>query len=127
LSTIFDSNILIYHLNGQLDERVDLILKKCLNEEPYISVVTRIEILGWPELSQANFERAERLLDLFNEQPLTADIVSCCIDLRRHKRIKVPDAIIEATALCLRIPLITNNIDDFKGIDSLNLIDPFAA
>ena len=39
---------------------------------------------------------------------------------------KVPDAIIGASALVLDCHLITRNVSDFKGIDGLKVIDPFA-
>jgi predicted nucleic acid-binding protein len=44
-----------------------------------------------------------------------------------HKRrLKLGDAIIAATALTHRMPLVTRNTDDFAGIPGLRLIDPLA-
>lgn len=126
MSKVFDSNILIYHLNGKLDEAAERMLKQALEEDAYVSVITRIEILGWPGQPEDAFQRTKNFLDKFNEQPLTNDIAERCIVLRRQRRIKTPDAIIAATALCLDLPLVTRNTDDFKGIDGLELINPFA-
>jgi predicted nucleic acid-binding protein len=126
MSRVFDTNIMIYHLNGKLDEAAERMLEQALQENARISVITRIEVLGWPGQSEEAFQRAKNLLDQFNEQPLTDDIAGRCITLRRQRRLKVPDAIIAATALHLNLPLVTRNTDDFKGIEGLGLINPFA-
>lgn len=41
-------------------------------------------------------------------------------------KMKLGDAIIAATALAYKIPLVTRNVDDFKHIVGLDLINPFA-
>jgi predicted nucleic acid-binding protein len=38
----------------------------------------------------------------------------------------LPDAIIAASALVANLPLMTRNVDDFRRIEGLALIDPFA-
>jgi predicted nucleic acid-binding protein len=43
---------------------------------------------------------AEALLSTLREEPLTDPIVQAAIVLRRNYRIKVPDAIVAATANC---------------------------
>ena len=45
--------------------------------------------------------------------------------LRRQRRMKLGDAIIAATALEIGAKLVTRNVDDFKHIAGLELIDPF--
>jgi len=47
------------------------------------------------------------------------------ISIRKIHRIKLPDAIIAATALVNGLELVTRNINDFKNIDGLNLINPW--
>jgi len=41
-------------------------------------------------------------------------------------RIKIPDAIIAATALHQELVLVTRNTDDFKEVEGLTYINPFA-
>ena len=55
--------------------------------------------------------------------PLTNEIVSATITLRKSHKIKMPDAIIATTAIVLGHTLITRNTSDFKKIDSLKTID----
>ena len=47
------------------------------------------------------------------------------IDIRAVLPVKLPDAIIAASALIEGLPLMTRNVDDFKHIPGLTVIDPF--
>lgn len=125
MSRVFDSNILIYHLNEKLDTAAEAMLEQALEEGAYISVITRIEILGWPGQPAGTSQRAKSFLDQFSEQALTDEIAERCIALRQQRRIKIPDAIVAATAQQLNFPLVTRNTDDFRWIDGLELINPF--
>jgi len=44
--------------------------------------------------------------------------------LRQQHRIKIPDAVIAATALLHGLSLITRNLSDFKSIAGLAVINP---
>lgn len=54
---------------------------------------------------------------------LTPDIVAQCVNIRRSRKIKTPDAIIAATAIVHNLTLITND-NDFKNIEKQSFIDP---
>ena len=47
------------------------------------------------------------------------------IEIRRSKKIKLPDAIIAATALVNGLEIISRNKSDFSGITGLVCYDPF--
>ena len=125
MSKVFDSNILIYHLNGRLNALGVSMLEQGLQENAAISIITRIEILGWSGQSGEALLLARNLLDRFVEQPLTDEVADLCIELRQQRRLKIPDAIIGATALHMNLPLVTRNTDDFRGVEGLELINPF--
>ncbi|MGA1864224.1 MAG: PIN domain-containing protein [bacterium] len=57
--------------------------------------------------------------------PVDEVIAGKCIDLRRHRQIKLADAVIAATALVHGLSLATRNVEDFKGIDALVVVNPF--
>jgi len=117
---IFDTNILIYLSKYILDP------EKILKANASISVITKIEELGY---SFTNKDEHNLLKDICNELPVIAlsdQIAEVTIQLRSNYRIKLPDAIIYATALVENVPLITNNIADFKSLDNkVELINPF--
>ncbi len=54
-------------------------------------------------------------------------VAEAAILLRRARRMKLGDALIAATALLYDLPLVTRNVDDFKHIAGLRLINPFGA
>lgn len=51
-------------------------------------------------------------------------IVLRTISLRRQQKIKLPDAIIAATAIVHQLTLVTRNIEDFKNIPGLTVVEP---
>ena len=65
------------------------------------------------------------LLDAFEEISIDQEVKSVAISIRRAYKLKIPDAIIAATALHLGIPLITRNVKDFRNIPDLELVNPF--
>jgi predicted nucleic acid-binding protein len=45
--------------------------------------------------------------------------------LRQQSRIRLPDALIAATALYFGLPLVTRNTQDFRAIEGLIILNPF--
>jgi len=56
---------------------------------------------------------------------INKSVIDTCIALRKAQPIKLPDAIIAATALSLGYSLITNNEKDFDNIKNLKIINPY--
>lgn len=121
---VYDSNVFIYQLNNKLDEYGQALLKKGFIQGGAFSVITRIEVLGFPQ-SQADLVKANRLFNALDQINLSTIIQETTISLRQTRKIKIPDAIIAATALYLQFPLVTRNLSDFQWIAGLELIDPF--
>src|SRR5690606_8993164 len=91
-----------------------------------IASVVQIEALGYPGISESEDKAIRKLTASSLIYPLDDEIIERAIMLRRQRRMKLGDAIIAATALEYALPLVTRNTDDFKHIDGLRLIDPFA-
>jgi len=122
---VFDSNILIYHLNDALPASVLNQVESWITEGAVISVMSRIEVLGYPQTAD-QLQQAMRLLAYFEEIPLHEPIVQRTITLRQQYRIRLPDALIAATALDRGSPLVTRNTQDFQTIHGLIILNPFA-
>ncbi len=91
-----------------------------------MSVVSRIETLGFPRITPAQSSALNALLKTLPELPLTESVIGSAIALRQQRRMGLADAIIAATALVHGLPLVTRNTEDFKHVAGLRLIDPFA-
>ena len=54
-------------------------------------------------------------------------VIERAISLRQIRKMGAMDAIIAATALEYDLTLVTRNVDDFKHVENLKLVNPFAA
>ena len=57
--------------------------------------------------------------------PVEENIADKAIQLKRSLSIKIADSVIAATALLNNLKLATRNEDDFRGIEGLEIINPF--
>jgi predicted nucleic acid-binding protein len=118
---LLDSNIVIYAVKPEYPE-VRAFIKQ---HDATASILTRIETLGYHDLSSEEAFKLNRLFDLLGTQPITESIVTRSVTLRqRRKGLTTIDAVIAATALQRDIPLATHDIDDFRWITELDLVDP---
>lgn len=121
---LVDSNVLIDYVaerfkNNQL-KALDLIFDESLR----VSVITKIEILGYNGIADEEAKMHE-FLSYADILPLDEAVVERTILLKKSIRIKTPDAIIASTALVNELTLITNNNSDFKKIKGLKLFNPY--
>ena len=56
---------------------------------------------------------------------INREIIETTISIRQKHKIKLPDAIIAATAIVYGLTIATRNISDFKNIEGLNCINPW--
>jgi len=89
--------------------------------EPYISVITEIEILGVKDLAEEEIKVRETVIEYCSVLPLTNKIKQRVIAIKRKIKIPVPDAIIAATVIENDFTLVTAD-KGFKRIKELSLI-----
>lgn len=110
-------------MNQQL---IHCLQKKFLNlHEVLISPIIRIELLSFAGLEKEEEQAIKDLLSQFYSVPLLKEIEEQTIQLKRQYKIKLPDAIIAATALHKDAFLVTRNANDFQGIAGLKIENPF--
>lgn len=104
---LLDTNFILGILKH--DEAVLAELSSCriLAGECAYSAITRMELLGFHRITQDEELLITQKLERFSYLPLTKEIEDRVIDLRQSRKIKLPDAIIAATALYLGIELLT--------------------
>ena len=87
-----------------------------MNEGFNVSVITVMEFLGFNGFGEEERDIAGRIIELANVVYIDEEIVSEVILTRTKQKIKLPDAIIAATAKVHELKLITRNVDDFRNI-----------
>jgi predicted nucleic acid-binding protein len=119
---IFDTNVLIY-LSKKTLNIIDLIPPRA---EGSISIISYIEALGFGFETERDEHYMKLICSSFRIVELSDPVITATINIRKRHKIKLPDAIIYATALIEGLPLLTNNTDDFKKLGNrVKLIDPF--
>jgi hypothetical protein len=120
---LIDSNAVIDFLAGKYELPGQSFMKRVVNNIPVLSIISKIEILGF-----TCPDKVYSILEGFIGEsviiPLTDAIVEKTIEIRKKTKIKLPDAIIAATCLSSNLILITRNINDFKNIPDLVIVDP---
>ena len=117
---LFDSNVIIYLSKRELSrDYIDQF------DDIRISVITYMEILGFRFRSEQEENLVNELVGLFETVFISPAIADKVIEIRKNYTIKLPDAIIAATAICENLSLVTRNISDFRDI-GVSLIDPFS-
>jgi predicted nucleic acid-binding protein len=117
---LIDTNTLSDYFGEKLPLNGLDFIDTLVNENPQISVMTRIESLSYLTPQIETFRSFVNYSIVFD---LIEDIILRTIALRRSRRIKIPDAIIAATALEYDLTLITHNTSHFQGIPNLKLLD----
>jgi predicted nucleic acid-binding protein len=119
---LIDTNVIIDYTSDLFDDKGSAFVEAVFNTGFRTSVVVKIEALGYNEAS-AKMQLLEEFLATATIFPLDDAVTQKTIALRRNKKIKLGDAIIAATALIYNLTLITRNMDDFKNIDGLTVIN----
>lgn len=108
MRALFDTNILIDYLNGIEAARSEL----ASYQQPAISVITWIEVLVG---ASAKAEAETRtFLAGFEQIGVTPEVANRAVTLRKLDRMRVPDAIILATAQTENILLVTRDTKEFS-------------
>lgn len=116
-SVLLDTNIVLYLLKG--DDELEELLQ---GATVFLSVVTKVELLSHPGLSEAGEKVIRDLLDQAKVMEFSNVIQERTVTLRRRHKMKLPDAIIAATAAFLNVQLITADRQFAKLKDELSVL-----
>lgn len=106
---MLDSVILIDHFNG-MDAATDFLARHF--PQCAISAITRAEVLtGFHD--PEDLTAATELLDRFRFLDMTKNVADEAARQRRQSRLRLPDAIQAAFAICHDLQLVTRNSKDF--------------
>ena len=94
-----DTNTFIYLLDKHP------LLEPLLESEWFFSFITEIELLGNPEITRSEIKQVKGVLAACNKVVHVETINELTIALKQQYKIKLPDALIAATALHQQIDL----------------------
>jgi len=118
---LLDTNVVLDFMGRKLPEKSKKLLSEIIDEQINISSINKIELLGFKETEQnlIDFVNFSEIYHIDNE------VIDKTIELRKKYKIKLPDAIIAATAIVNNFILISHNVKDFQKINELKFIDSY--
>ncbi|MDR2630193.1 MAG: type II toxin-antitoxin system VapC family toxin [Spirochaetaceae bacterium] len=109
---LLDSNTVMYLFNSVIPLES---FKQAFNgAEQMVSIITELELLSFPRLSEEQETDIRRFLTKRAIIPLTDKIKEKTIEFRRRTNRKLPDSIIAATSIVCEAVLITGDKDLLK-------------
>lgn len=112
---VLDTNVVLYYLGGRLQ-------KPLAKKQYVISIITEIELLSYPAIQDDETSMIQRFVNEITVVELKNLLKTETILLRKKYSLKVPDAVIAATALKLKAPLLTND----KKLQNISEIETHA-
>lgn len=122
---LLDTNILIYYWKNDIPKAERDKIEEILKHSFIISIITKIELLGWRMHTPGGFEKAKEFLEQAEVLPIDDELAELTIALKRNNNIKLADALIAATALSNNLVLVTRNYSNFSTLAELEIYNPF--
>lgn len=99
---LLDTNAVLYFLGGRTAQTLP-------DGSYFLSVISELELLAFPGLAPAEDSQIKAFLQNITIVELNGTVKSHAIELRKHHGLKLPDAIIAATAIAINATLLTND------------------
>ncbi|MBP7491066.1 MAG: type II toxin-antitoxin system VapC family toxin [Rhodoferax sp.] len=106
---LLDTNFILGLLKSQAEILVEIQQLKLTAGQCAYSAVTRMELLGFTGISRDEETLIRHKLARLTYLPITTAVEDVAISLRQSRKIKLPDAVIAATALCAGLQLLTQD------------------
>ena len=126
INYLWDTNMVIYFLQNQFPPDAEKFMEEVITKStPAFSVITEIELLCWKTDDEEDLKILHGFINAATIFDLTSPVKLKTAAIRKTTRIKLPDALIAATALVHNLTLITRNTHDFRNLADLTVINPF--
>jgi predicted nucleic acid-binding protein len=123
---LWDTNTAIHYLQNQFPLHSEKFMDSVLQDaQAAISVITEIELLCWKSATEKDITVLKNFIEDSTIFELEQRVKLKTAEIRKAHKIKLPDAIIAATAIVHDLILLTRNISDFKDINGLKLTNPW--
>ncbi len=121
---LIDTNVIIDYMGERFSTRILDYFDTLFNSFFYLSIINKIELHGFRTLSVSEEKFFNQLVRTASVISLHDGIVEETISTRKKFRIKLPNAIIAASAISTNTILVTGNTLDFSKINGLKTLNP---
>jgi predicted nucleic acid-binding protein len=123
ITAVFDSSAVILYFNDALSAAALAVIDQAIEEGTgAISVVTRAEVLAWPQHTAQSLQEAITGMASFEQLNVDAAVADEAARIRRECNLKLPDALIAATVTLRGLPVVTANARDFERVVQLRVV-----
>lgn len=115
---LLDTSAYGRYLENRLSNENLLLMNEVLSNAPEMSVIVKIELMSY----RGNSILEKVIHELVNSVSIlniSDEIINKTIEIRRKTKIKLPDAIIAATAIVNKLTLLSCNDADFLKVPKL--------
>lgn len=116
VNILIDTNIALYFLAG--DKKLAELLD---NTVIHLSFISELELLSYPELKKEEQQGIEKFIEDCVVVDINHRVKRKTVAIRQQSNLKLPDAIIAATAIAEQLPFLSAD-NDFEKVESLQLI-----
>jgi tRNA(fMet)-specific endonuclease VapC len=121
---LIDTSAIIKYLNEILPVNGLSFMDKVVDIESVFSFITEIELQVWNPPNQDDLRIYQFFISNSTIIGINDDIIKDTIRIRKSFKLKLPDALIAATAITNDMILIADNDKDFKQIPELKYLNP---
>lgn len=121
---LIDTSVVIKYVNNSLVSKGLYFVDEIVDKESQLSFVTEIELQAWQPEDPHDIKVYEDFIVNSFIHYVDNIIIRETINIRKNYRLKIPDALIAATAICNNLTLIGDNDKDFLKIPNLKYINP---
>jgi len=121
---LIDTCAVIKYLNKDFPPKGISFLDTIVDEESILSFISEIELQVWNPTDPNNLTICFQFITESNIIRVEDAIIKKTIDIRKNQKLKVPDAIIAATAMVNDFTLVSVNDKDFTKVPGLKYINP---
>lgn len=121
---LIDTSAVIKYLTIIFPPKGISFMDAIVDEESIISFISEIELQVWNPPDPADMDIYTEFIAESNIITIDDSIIKLTIDIRKNQKLKIPDAIIAATAMIHGFTLVSDNDKDFTKVQGLKYINP---
>lgn len=121
---LIDTSAVIKYLNESLPANGLQFIDEVIDEQSQLSFISEIELQVWNPPNDQDLEIYKLFVHQADIIGIDEGIIAEAIRIRKHYQLKLPDAVIAATAITHNLTLIADNDKDFLKVATLKYINP---